>query len=105
MGDHLTVDVALIRATARGLELIKDALQRHAGAAKLSVEVLGSAELSDAMDEFVDNWEIRRDKLVSAVEAHQKMATASADAYEHTDDELAKALTQHSSSGGAKAAS
>jgi hypothetical protein len=105
VGDHLTVDVALIRATAGGLGLIKDALQRHADASKLGAEVLGSNELSQAMDDFVNNWKIHRDKLVSAVESHQKMATASADAYEHTGAELAKELTQHSSPGGARVAS
>ncbi|MGH3865451.1 MAG: hypothetical protein ACRDQ4_04790 [Pseudonocardiaceae bacterium] len=106
LGDHLKVDVALIRATGEGLGRIKEVLQ-HADASKLGAEVLGSDELSQAMDDFVNNWKIHRDKLVSAVESHQKMATASADAYEHTDTELAKELTQHSSagSGGARVAS
>ncbi len=104
LGDHLKVDVALIRATGEGLGRIKDVLH-HADASKLDVEVLGSDELSQAMDDFMNNWKIHRDKLVSAVESHQKMATASADAYEHTDAELAKELTQHSSPGGAKVAS
>ncbi|MGH3831279.1 MAG: hypothetical protein ACRDRS_12675 [Pseudonocardiaceae bacterium] len=105
LGDHLKVDVALIRATAGGLGQIKEALKQHADASKLGTEVLGSDELSQAMDEFVHNWTIHRGKLVSAVEAHQKMATASADAYEHTDAELAKALTQHSSPAGSRVAS
>lgn len=104
LGDHLTVDVALIRATAGGLGVIKDVLQR-ADASKLGAEVLGSDELSQAMDDFVNNWGIHRGKLVSAVEAHQKMATESADAYEHTDAELAKELTQHSSPVGARVTS
>jgi hypothetical protein len=97
LGDHLTVDVALIRATGEGLGRIKDVLQ-HADASNPGSSVLGSGELSEAMDDFVSNWEIHRGKLISAVETHQKMATASADAYEHTDAELAKGLTKHSSS-------
>lgn len=104
MGDHLKVDVALIRATAAGLGLIKGALQ-HADASTPGAEVLGLGGLAEAMDDFVHNWDIHRGKLISAVEAHEKMATASADAYEHTDTELAKELTQHSSSGGARVAS
>ena len=104
MGDHLKVDVALIRATAEGLGQIKNALE-HADGRKPGREVLGSGELSQAMDEFVDNWKIHRGKLVSAVEAHQKMATESADAYEHTDTELAKELTEHSPPSGARVAS
>jgi hypothetical protein len=104
LGDHLKVDVALIRTTAQRLGAIKDALQ-HPDASKPGREVLGSDDLSRAMDEFVGNWEVHRDKLVSALEAHQQMAAASADAYEHTDSELATALTQHSSPDGARVAS
>lgn len=104
MGDHLKVDVALIRATGEGLGRIKDALQ-HADASKPGHEVLGSGTLSDAIGEFVDNWKIHRRKLVEAVEAHQQMALASADAYEHTDTELAKELTEHSSPDRTRAAS
>ncbi len=93
MGDHLKIDLALIRATGTGLGRIKDALQ-HAEATKPGGEVLGSGELAEAMDEFVDNWEIHRKKLVSSVEAHEKMATDSAEAYESTDEGLAKELTK-----------
>lgn len=42
-------------------------------------------------------WETISGSLVSSVEAHEKMATDSAEAYESTDTELAKELTQQSS--------
>ncbi|MGH3693491.1 MAG: hypothetical protein ACRDRX_05755 [Pseudonocardiaceae bacterium] len=100
MGDHLKVDVGLIRSTGEGLGRIKDALQ-HADAGNPGHQVLGSDKLSDAMGDFVGNWKIHRRKLVEAVEAHQQMALASAEAYTHTDTELAKELAQ--SAGGAKA--
>lgn len=100
MGDHLKIDLGLLRATGAGLGQIKDVLQQ-AEAAKPGVEVLGSGELAGAMDEFVDNWKIHRDKLVSSIEAHQKMAVESAEAYENTDTELAKELTTHGSPSGA----
>ena len=93
MGDHLKVDLALIRATGTGLGRIKDALH-HAEATKPGGGVLGSGELTGAMDDFVDNWEIHRKKLVASVEAHEKMATDSAEAYENTDEGLAKELTK-----------
>jgi hypothetical protein len=98
LSDHLKIDVTLIRATGEGLGRIKDVLQ-HADAAKLDAGVLGSDELSRAMDDFVDNWKIHRGKLVSAVETHQQMAIESADAYEHVDTELAKELTKRSAPG------
>ena len=100
MGEHLKVDLGLLRATGAGLGQIRDALQR-AEAAKVGVEVLGSGELAGAMDEFVDNWKIHRGRLVSSIEAHQKMAVESAEAYANTDTELAKELTTHGSAGGA----
>lgn len=100
MGDHLKIDVALIRATGEGLGRIKDVLQ-GAGASKPGGQVLGLGGISEAMDEFVDNWKIHRGKLVSAVESHQKMAVESADAYEHTDTELARELRESSSPDGA----
>ncbi len=77
LGDHLAIDLGLIRSTGVGM--------------------LGSGELAGAMDDFVDNWKIHRDKLVASVEAHPKMATDSAEAYESTDEELAKELTKHGS--------
>ncbi len=96
MSDHLKVDLSLIRTTGEGLGRIKEALER-ADATNPGPDVLGPGELAQVMDEFVKNWKIHRDKLVSAVEAHQKMALDSADAYEHTDSELAQELTKHSS--------
>ncbi len=81
MGDHLAIDLGLIRSTGVGM--------------------LGSGELAGAMDDFVDNWKIHRDKLVASVEAHPKMATDSAEAYENTDTGLAKELSEQSSAGGA----
>ncbi|MGH3995138.1 MAG: hypothetical protein ACRDSN_22070 [Pseudonocardiaceae bacterium] len=104
MSDHLKVDVALIRSTGEGLGRIKDVLQR-ADASKLGADVLGSGGIAEVMDEFVDNWKIHRGKLVSSVEAHQKMAIESADAYEQTDTELAKELTKRSSPEGKRKAS
>jgi len=98
VGDHLKVDLALIRATGTGLGRIKDALH-HAEATKPGGGVLGSGELTGAMDDFVDNWEIHRKKLVASVEAHEKMATDSAEAYENTDEGLAKELTKPRPSG------
>ncbi len=100
MGDHLKIDLWLLRATGAGLGQIKDALQ-HAEVSKPGVEVLGSGELAGAMDEFVDNWKIHRGRLVSSIEAHQKMAIESAEAYESTDAGLAKELTKQGPSGGA----
>lgn len=104
LSDHLKVDVALIRATGEGLGRIKDVLQQ-ADASKPGADVLGTGGVSEAMDEFVDNWKIHRGKLVSAVETHQKMAVESADAYEQTDNELARELRESSSPDGARAAS
>lgn len=104
LSDHLKVDVALIRATGEGLGRIKDVLQ-HADATKPGADVLGSRGVSEAMDEFVDNWKIHRGKLVAAVEAHQQMATESANAYENTDTALAKELTKQSAPGGGRKAS
>jgi len=96
VGDHLKVDLGLVRATGAGLGRIREALQ-HAEATQPGAGVLGVGGLAEAMDDFVDNWRIHRDKLVSSVEAHQKMATDSAEAYESTDEELAKELTKHGS--------
>ena len=100
MGDHLKIDLALIRATGAGLGRIRDALQ-HADATKPGAGVLGLGGLAGAMDDFVDNWEIHRKKLVSSVEAHEKMATDSAEAYENTDEGLAKELTKPRAAGDA----
>lgn len=51
MGDHLKVDVALIRATAGGLGLVKDALQR-ADASNPGAGVLGLGGLAEAISGF-----------------------------------------------------
>jgi len=98
VGDHLKVDLGLIRATGAGLGRIMAALQQ-AEATQPGVGVLGSGELAGAVDDFVDNWKIHRKKLVASVEAHQKMALDSAEAYENTDEGLARELTKPASSG------
>jgi len=98
MGDHLKIDLDMLRDTARSLGMIEEVLRRAEADARNERGVLGSGELADAMDDFVSNWKIHRKRLIESIDKHQQAAHDSADAYEDTDRELAKALEGEGSS-------
>lgn len=52
----------------------------------------GSGKITDAMDEFVDNWDDYRGKMLDKIDAVQKAVKATIDGFDGFEAELAKGL-------------
>ncbi|NLT57230.1 MAG: hypothetical protein GXX79_22245 [Actinomycetales bacterium] len=94
MADHVTVDVGLLRETARRLGEISTSLGSAAADGRRDRAAVGHAALAAALEESVGNWRVHRERLVGSVDAHRKMAAGAADAYESLERQLTDALGQ-----------
>lgn len=59
----------------------------------------GSDDIRKAMGSFADNWSYHRSKLESAIDALQKMVTATTGTFQDADQQLAHSLTVDTSHG------
>ncbi|MEU5340985.1 hypothetical protein AB0H18_09135 [Streptomyces sp. NPDC020766] len=51
----------------------------------------GSGAIAEAMDDFVDNWDDYRTKLIEGIESVGKLVAGTKKAFEDLDDDLSKA--------------
>jgi hypothetical protein len=56
---------------------------------------IGASDLTDALDEFANNWKLHRKGLLGSMESLQEMAETSHETYVEADAELARAARQH----------
>lgn len=90
-GERARLDLDAIRGMGTGLNNVKKAFD---GIEKLGqyLEDFGDGDLADKFEDFVDNWEISREKLTEEVGAMAEIAKAAAQAYEDIDHQLAEAI-------------
>lgn len=94
MGAQLKADITRIRETAQSVETI---CQRFNDAGKIVSgysQAVGNEHLADKLHDFATNWEVHRKKIVEDLKVFTEWAKAAADAYEQTDQELAKVLEE-----------
>lgn len=53
---------------------------------------MGSPDIAGAMTGFAENWSIHRKKLVSSMQALQKMTQGTRQGFQGTDDDLSRQL-------------
>lgn len=61
---------------------------------ELNKEEVGHNKVAEAIDDFVNDWDDKRNKLNDKVEALAKMASSSSEEFTKADLELAEALKQ-----------
>ncbi|MFI1441500.1 hypothetical protein [Streptomyces fructofermentans] len=54
----------------------------------------GSGEIEDAMDEFVDNWDDYRAKMIKSIETVGELVKSTVDGFNGLDGDLAKGLRE-----------
>lgn len=86
----LTVCVSQLGHLGRSLDAIAGALTNRDGALRFDADEVGGQEVRDALKEFDDNWDDRRDLLVRSVESVATMATQAAAVFREADEKLAK---------------
>jgi hypothetical protein len=67
-----------LRAELGGLERRRDQVR----------SAWGSADVADALDRFVDNWDDNRRRIADSMTSLQRMAESTADEFERVESEL-----------------
>ena len=94
MADHIAVDTTGLRETAAALGRLKEAFDDAGSIADGARADLGSPDVADAVNDFADNWKIRRGKLTKSLDSLRQMANDSAETFETADEELATELAE-----------
>ncbi|GAA5213186.1 MULTISPECIES: WXG100 family type VII secretion target [Streptomyces] len=91
MGDSdLTVDYEFLADCERKLGQLKKTFEDIEDRRDDMKEHWGSGAVAGAMEDFVDNWDDYRTKLVESLESVGKLVAGSKKAFEDLDEQLAK---------------
>ncbi|MGP3951664.1 hypothetical protein [Streptomyces sp. 7N604] len=88
----LIVNVDLLVASESRLKGIQKELKNLGNRKDDMRQYWGSGEITEAMDEFVDNWDDYRGKMLESVDSVGKLITATIDGFTGQDAQLAKEL-------------
>ncbi|MFG2313506.1 WXG100 family type VII secretion target [Streptomyces tendae] len=87
----LTVDFEFLKDCERKLGQLKKTFEDIENRQDDMKEHWGSGSVADAMEDFVDNWDDYRTRLIESIESVGKLVAGSKKAFQDLDDELAKA--------------
>jgi uncharacterized protein YukE len=90
--DDLTVRTGLLRDTAASLAELRAELGRLEHRRDRLHAAWGSAEVADALDDFVDNWDDNRRRISDSMTSLQRMAESTAEEFERIESELTAAF-------------
>lgn len=88
----LIVNVELLTESEARLKSIKKELENLDNRKDDMHPYWGSGKISDVMDEFVENWDDYRKKMVETVDTVGKLVKGTIDGFSGLDAELAKEL-------------
>ncbi|MFF8671441.1 hypothetical protein [Streptomyces sp. NPDC015242] len=88
----LIVNVELLTESESRLKSIKKELENLDNRKDDMHPYWGSGNISDVMDEFVDNWDDYRKKMIETVDTVGKLVKGTIDGFTGLDAELAKEL-------------
>ena len=89
----LEVDLTLLSETAGSLGILLHEFDQASNIVEDLTDDVGDNALLAELDEFVEEWKHKRQKLVESIEAVHSMATKSHTAYVKADNDLATAVT------------
>ena len=90
----LTYDAERLSTLATQLTTITDDLKSDRDLKGYDVQDVAHEIVAEAIDNFVNDWDDRRNKLVEKVETLADMASKSAEQFTQADLELAASLTE-----------
>ncbi|MFJ4283032.1 hypothetical protein [Streptomyces massasporeus] len=99
MADRTRYDLDLIKECSKSLHRIHREFEERSNPAESYGDELGSDKLRDVFDDFSENWEKNRKKLMKDIESLAKYTANAAKAYEDVDHKLAEALRGAKKSG------
>ncbi len=92
----LTVDYEFLADCERKLGQLKKTFEDIENRRDDMKEHWGSGDIAGAMEDFVDNWDDYRTRLVESLESVGKLVAGTKKAFEDLDKQLAKAATRRS---------
>lgn len=90
----LKVNFELLEDSKRQLNKIHREFKDIGGRKEDMHPYWGSSEVSGAMDEFVDNWDDYRAKMLEKIEVVESLVKSSLKGFAKLDDDLAKGLEE-----------
>ncbi|MEW2567071.1 hypothetical protein [Streptomyces sp. NPDC047070] len=93
MGEYTKIeDLSVIRDMGTGLDNIRKSFESLSKLKGKYEDDFGEHDLAWQFKDFVENWEVRREKLAEEVKHLADIAKAAAKAYEEVDHDLAEAI-------------
>jgi len=92
VGGTLKLDLGLIGDLAADLSRLHGDFQHVGSAASDYKTGIGSTAIGGAIDEFADNWSIRRGRLQESIHAVAEMAESAHDGFTQTEVDLANKI-------------
>ncbi|MFJ2906129.1 hypothetical protein [Streptomyces sp. NPDC087212] len=86
----LTVDYDFLSDCERTLGELKNTFEDIENRRDDMRQHWGSSKISDAMADFVDNWDDYRTKLVESIDSVGKLVSGTRTAFKDLDDQLSK---------------
>jgi len=96
--DQLIIDTLVLDAARIDVERIRSEFAGATDRVERLAEAVGHAALADRVQEFVNNWDHRRSELTDQLTTVSGNLQAIVEGFASTDQELAKALTDQSTS-------
>lgn len=90
----LKVDYTALNDSERSLQRIATELEGADARRDANARIWGSADVADAMEEFVGNWDRHRKQLVGSLKSVGEMCASSRDCFTGTDQQLAGKLAE-----------
>ncbi|ROP72302.1 hypothetical protein [Curtobacterium sp. PhB115] len=92
MGGTIKLDLDLIGDLASDLSRLHSDFDHVAASAADYKSGIGSSTVSDAIDEFGSNWDIRRGRLQESIKAVAEMAESAHEGFTQTEMDLANKI-------------
>jgi hypothetical protein len=92
VADYLKVDLNALEETATALQHLRSEFADAASIAEEGEAAVGAHQLNSALHSFATNWKHHREGLLKSIDAIEKMASSSHQAYSETDHQLAKTV-------------
>jgi hypothetical protein len=99
MADQLKVDSGALRELSGQLSKIATDIDGTQDAFSGAYLDIGSDPVVNALEDFERTWDVGRKRIHDDIDALGSMLSDSADTYDSTDQQIAKALTKHDESG------
>lgn len=90
----LTYDVSELERLGSGLQRTHQNLEHDKNLKDYGRDELGHAKVASAVDDFVNDWDDKRNRLTKSVGELAEMASKSAETFSKADRDLAEALLE-----------